>query len=80
MQSLQMRWPVAAQSGLSMHTVASAPSAQPSVLRSCISETFSSSGQPASSTPNTVLPKAPVRRSRSPRAQLSLPWLWQKMQ
>ena len=53
MQSLQMRWPVAAIIGLSMAIVAKAPSTWPAARSVCISEIFSSSGQPARVTPNT---------------------------
>ena len=52
MQSLQMRWPVAATSGLSMQIIASAPSGQPSARSLWNSEMRSSSGQPASVTLN----------------------------
>ena len=79
MQSLQMRWPVAAAIGLSTTIMASAPSGTPSVFRLCISEIFSSSGQPASVTPKTLFLKLPSFSFR-PLAQESLPWLWQKMQ
>ncbi len=51
MQSLQMRWPVAAAIGLSTVTTASAASVRPSAFSMLSSETFSSSGQPASGTP-----------------------------
>ncbi len=80
MQSLQMRWPVAAAIGLSTATMASAPMLCPWDLTRFISEIFSSSGQPASVTPNGLFWNAPVLRSFKPREQLSLPWLWQKMQ
>ena len=80
MQSLQMRCPVAATSGLSTTAMASAPMEKPSLLRRFISEIFSSSGQPASVTPNGDFWKAPVLRSLRPREQLSLPWLWHQMQ
>ena len=63
MQSLQMRCPVAATSGLSTAAMASAPMEKPSLLRRFISEIFSSSGQPASVTPNGDFWKAPVLRS-----------------
>ena len=52
MQSLQMRWPVAAIIGLSMAMVAKAPITLPCARSVCISLIFSSSGQPASVTPN----------------------------
>lgn len=80
MQSLQMRCPVAASSGLSTAAIASAPMEKPSLFSRFISEIFSSSGQPASVTPNGDFWKAPVLRSLSPREQLSLPWLWHQMQ
>ena len=47
-----MRWPVAATIGLSTQIIASAPSGQPSARSLWNSEIFSSSGQPASVTPN----------------------------
>ena len=74
MQSLQMRWPVAAHIGLSTITMASAPSVWPSACARFISEIFSSSGQPASVTPNWLFLNSPVF-SLSPLEQLSLPWL-----
>ena len=53
MQSLQMRWPVPGHIGLSMHDDAPARRSRRRALRSmCISEIFSSSGQPASSMPS----------------------------
>jgi hypothetical protein len=48
MQSLQIRWPVPATIGLSTTTIASAPIASPDFRTMCISEIFSSSGQPGS--------------------------------
>src|SRR5205085_2680416 len=47
MQSLQMRWPVPGHIGLSMRTSASAAIESPSLCKTCISEIFSSSGQPS---------------------------------
>ena len=79
MQSLQMRCPVAAQSGLSTATIASAPTLLPRALTMFISEIFSSSGQPASVTPNTLLRNLPSF-SRRPERQLSFCWLWHQMQ
>ena len=79
MQSLQMRWPVAAAIGLSMVTMASAPMELPRCLTRFISEIFSSSGQPASVTPKTLVLNAPSFSLR-PVEQLSLPWLWHLMQ
>jgi hypothetical protein len=86
MQSLQMRWPVAATSGLSTAMIASAASASPSVLAVWNSEIFSSSGQPASVTPNALFLNT-VRCgasadgfSRNPFAHESLPWVWHQMQ
>ena len=79
MQSLQMRWPVAATIGLSTVTMASAPMTWPAALARFISEIFSSSGQPASGAPNGLERKFPSR-SLSPVEHESLPWLWQKMQ
>ena len=80
MQSLQMRWPVAAHIGLSIDDdgqradgLAAAPSTR------FISEIFSSSGQPASGTPNGLFLNSPVFSFR-PVEQLSLPWLWHQMQ
>ena len=80
MQSLQMRWPVAAIIGLSMAIVANAPSTWPAARSVCISEIFSSSGQPASVTPNADFWNAPVLRSFRPWLQESLPWVWHQMQ
>ena len=80
MQSLQMRWPVAAIIGLSTAMVAKAPSAAPSARNVCISLIFSSSGQPARVTPNGDFWNAPVLRSFRPLEQLSLPWVWHQMQ
>ncbi len=54
MQSLQMRWPVAASIGLSTVATANAPSTQPCARSVCISLIFSSSGQPARVTPNAL--------------------------
>ena len=73
MQSLQMRWPVAAAMGLSTTIMASAPSGTPSAFRLCISEIFSSRGQPASVTWKGLFLKLPSR-SFSPRLQESFPW------
>jgi hypothetical protein len=67
MQSLQMRWPVAHTVGLSMTIMASAPIAQPSVLILWNSEMRSSSGQPASGTPNGLF----LKMIGSPTAALS---------
>jgi hypothetical protein len=55
MQSLQMRWPVAAHIGLSMTVTASAPMGLPFCLTRFISEIFSSSGQPARVTPKMLV-------------------------
>ena len=74
-----MRWPVAAHIGLSMAMMPKAPMAAPSAFAVCISEIFSSSGQPARVTPNTLFLNVPSFSFR-PLEQLSLPWLWQKMQ
>ncbi len=52
MQSLQIRCPVAAAIGLSTQIIASAPTGQPSARSLWNSEIRSSSGQPASVTPN----------------------------
>ncbi len=80
MQSLHMRWPVAAIIGLSTAMVANAASRWPPARSSCISQIFSSSGQPASVTPNALFWKPPVLRSRRPLLHESLPWLWHQMQ
>ena len=74
MQSLQMRCPVAAQSGLSTATIANAPIELPLATTRFISEIFSSSGQPASVTPNTLFLKLPSFSCR-PLRQLSFCWL-----
>ena len=66
MQSLQMRCPVAATSGLSTAAMASAPIEKPSLFSRFISEIFSSSGQPASVTPNGDFWNEPVLRSLQP--------------
>ena len=79
MQSLQMRWPVAAHIGLSITTMASAPMVWPPASTRFISEIFSSSGQPASVTPNALFLNSPLF-SLSPFEQESLPWLWHQMQ
>jgi len=87
MQSLQIRWPVPAAIGLSTQIVASAPIAQPSARSLWNSEMRSSSGQPASVTPNGLLlngfssaePSAGLF-SGSPREQLSRPCSWHQMQ
>ncbi len=80
MQSLQMRCPVAATMGLSIVTIARPPMLKPSAFTVLSSETFSSSGQPASVTPNTVFWNVPDFLSLRPREQLSFPWLWHQMQ
>ena len=72
MQSLQMRCPVAAQSGLSTATIASAPMLLPRALTMFISEIFSSSGQPSRVTPNTLLRKLPSFSRRPERAAVLL--------
>ena len=86
MQSLQMRWPVAAASGLSTAMIASAASARPCVFAMWNSEIFSSSGQPARVTPNTLFLNTTLSGaaadgfSRSPFEQESLPCVWHQMQ
>src|SRR5512138_1762701 len=93
MQSLQMRWPVAHTVGLSTTIIASAPIATPSVLSLWNSEMRSSSGQPASGTPNGLFLKATGPRpddasasagaaglSLSPLEHESLPCSWHQMQ
>ncbi len=77
MQSLQMRWPVPGHIGLSRHTRASAPSASPSRRITCISLIFSSSGQPASTTPSGFFFSSPVLLSRRPLEHESLSRSWQ---
>src|SRR5579863_10030443 len=52
MQSLQMRWPVPAQRGLSTAIMASAAMPWPSRFSRCASEIFSFNGQPSSSVPS----------------------------
>jgi hypothetical protein len=87
MQSLQIRWPVAAAIGLSTQIVASAPIAQPSARSLWNSEMRSSSGQPASVTPNGLflngfssgVPSAGFFSNR-PREHESLPCSWHQMQ
>src|SRR3954465_10143556 len=93
MQSLQMRWPVAQQVGLSITIIASAPIAQPSVFTLWNSEMRSSSGQPLSGTPKGLFLKgietglegadpsaAAGAFSRMPFEQESLPCSWHQMQ
>ena len=84
MQSLQMRCPVAAASGLSTVMTASADNACPATLSVWNSEIFSSSGQPASVVPNefflnAALPSGPAFSFR-PVEQESLPCVWHQMQ
>ena len=45
-----------------------------------ISEIFSSSGQPASVTPNTLFLKLAVLLLQALASSESLPWLWHQMQ
>ncbi len=79
MQSLQMRWPVPGHIGLSSTTSASAPSASPALRSACISEIFSSSGQPASSMPSGFVETVPSF-SCSPFEHESLSRSWQRTQ
>ena len=79
MQSLQMRWPVPGHIGLSSITSASAPSASPRLRSRCISEIFSSSGQPASGMPSGFDVSAPCLSVR-PLEQESLSRSWQSTQ
>src|SRR6187549_169939 len=84
MQSLQIRWPVPAHIGLSIVMIPSAPMVKPEAFTVFISDIFSSSGQPAKFTCvgdffTTFLPSS-AGFSQRPLEQLSLPWLWQKMQ
>ena len=60
--------------------MANAPIALPWARSVCISLIFSSSGQPASVTPNGDFWNAPVLRSLRPWRQESLPWVWHQMQ
>ena len=81
MQSLQMRWPVAAIIGLSTAMMPSAASGWPRTFTMWNSEIFSSSGQPASGTPKTVLRKPSAGAfSFKPFEQESLPCSWHQMQ
>ena len=81
MQSLQMRCPVAAIIGLSMAMMANAPIALPCARSVCISLIFSSSGQPASVTPNgDFLEFAASCDPSDPWRQESLPCVWHQMQ
>ncbi len=79
MQSLQMRWPVPGHIGLSTATMASAPMASPRLRTVCISEIFSSSGQPASRMPSGLVTTVPSL-SRMPFEQVSLSRSWQSTQ
>src|SRR5688572_15921497 len=93
MQSLQMRCPVAQTVGLSTTIIASAPTGQPSDLSLWNSEMRSSSGQPASGTPNGLFLKvigpppsdAPASAGATgfsfrPLEHESLPCSWHQMQ
>ena len=87
MQSLQIRWPVPGHIGLSMTTSASAPTASPDFRRACISEIFSSSGQPSSGMPSgftAIFPAfslpGPFPGSYSPFEQESLSRSWHSTQ
>ena len=74
MQSLQIRWPVPAAIGLSTVIMPSAATGKPSLFSFWNSEIFSSSGQPASDTPNGDFLKPGVGAfSGRPREQESLP-------
>ncbi len=81
-----MRWPVPAAIGLSSVITASAAIARPSLFSAWNSEIFSSSGQPASVTPNGLFLNAGgaaapgAAFSRRPFAQESLPCAWHQMQ
>ncbi len=68
MQSLQIRWPVAAHIGLSIVTIAKAPMGLPAPFATFISEIFSSRGHPASGTPNTLDLNAPFFSFQTGRA------------
>src|SRR3954471_4447275 len=93
MQSLQMRWPVTQVIGLSTTMVASAPIGQPSLFSFWNSEMRSSSGHPASGTPNGLFLKMIGSRaidafasagmtdfSFNPFEHESLPCSWHQMQ
>ena len=85
MQSLQIRWPVAATIGLSIVIIASAPTETPSDLSFWNSEMRSSSGHPANGTPNTVFlnggaPPSAGAFSFRPCEQESRPCSWHQMQ
>ncbi len=80
MQSLQMRWPVPGHIGLSMHTRASAPIESPSRRSWCISEIFSSRGQPFSGMPSGFFCQEPVFASKNPFEQESFSRSWQRRQ
>ena len=81
MQSLQMRWPVAASIGLSTAMMPSAASGSPRAFTMWNSEIFCSSGQPASATPNGVLRKPSAGGfSLRPFEHESFPCSWHQMQ
>jgi hypothetical protein len=87
MQSLQIRWPVAATIGLSMQIIASAPIGTPSARSLWNSEIRSSSGQPASVTPNGLFLNGTSSGAPSagffsgkPVEHESLPCSWHQMQ
>ena len=85
MQSLQIRCPVAATIGLSTQIMASAATAQPSARSVWNSEIFSSSGQPASVTPNGDFLNAAGEPSagflsRKPEEHESFCCSWHQMQ
>ena len=71
---------MAAIIGLSMAMVANAPSTLPWARSVCISEIFSSSGQPARVTPNGDIWNWLVLRSLRPVLQESFPCVWHQMQ
>ena len=76
MQSLQTRWPVPGHIGLSSMTNANAANESPLFFRTCISEIFSSKGQPANLTLSELRLTAPSF-SWKPCAQESLARSWQ---
>ncbi len=80
MQSLQIRWPVPGHIGLSMQMRASAPIESPSRRSWCISEIFSSRGQPVRGMPRGFFWKVPVFSSEKPFEQESFSRSWQRMQ
>src|SRR4030095_2137468 len=79
MQSLHIRWPVPGHIGLSIIINPSAPIDLPSYLRKCISDIFSSRGQPLSGIPHGCRLGEPSF-SLNPFEQESLFLSWQNTQ